>query len=364
MIMQATAQTIDDAIFREIERVIAREANAERMLKLLEAPGSFDFEMWKLAVEQGWPGLGVSEELGGLGLGWRGLAQTAQILGGSTVSLPLIQSALVCDLIQRAQNAADLIGYGNDLAEGKKIACVALLEGNDAGLTPQSSLTLNDGLLSGSVAQAAFAAVADIAVVRAAANGKQVLVLVELNDNQVRRDSYELVDNARAAAALTFTNSRAVVLQFADDTALNRIITQFAVLTAFEQVGGAAASLELARGYALEHKAFGQVIGSFQAIKHKLADVYTSIEIAKGCAIEALEELAIDKLSIAAAAAARIASNRAYDFAAQECIQVHGGMGVMWEERCHHFYRRARSLALELGASAYWRRVLLSELTK
>ena len=93
-----------------------------------------------------------------------------------------------------------------------------------------------------------------------------------------------------------------------------------------------------------------------------MADIYTAIEIAKGCALEALGELEAGELSIAAAAAARISANRAYDFAAQEAIQVHGGMGITWEGFLHHHYRRARSLALELGSTAYWRNILLDEL--
>lgn len=361
--MQDSAQNVDDAVAREVERVVAREADADRLRALLASPGSFDHALWRLAVEQGWPGLAVPEALGGLGLGWRELADTVQVLGHATVSLPLIQCTLISRLLLKADNSDGLRVYGEKLASGEMIGCIALLEKGDAGLPPQPSLRLENGRVSGEVAQTPFAAVADCALVAARSGARTVFALVELNNDEVARRAVDLIDNARGAAALRFSGAAAVeiVLEEAPGAA-REVLSLAAVLTAFEQIGGAQACLELAREYAMEHRAFGQPIGAFQAIKHKLADVYTGIEIGRGCALEALEELERDALSVEAAAAARIAANRAYDFAAQEAIQVHGGMGITWEAFLHHHFRRARSLALELGSTAYWRNQLLAQL--
>ena len=357
--MQAPAQHAEDAIAREIERVVAREVDDRRLKALLATPGSFDKALWTLAVEQGWPGLGLPEDSGGLGLGWRDLAEVARVLGHATVSLPLIPATVVGRVLLAGKDNGEALGArARQLAAGEAMVCVALMAADDAGLPAEPALTLEDGSLTGVTGTTAFAAVADYALAWARKGGKPVLVLAELGRG-VERETTNLVDNARGAAALVFDGARAVELE---GGAPKDVLASAIVMTAFEQVGGAAACLELAKAYALEHRAFGQPIGAFQAIKHKMADIYTAIEIAKGCALEALGELEAGELSIAAAAAARISANRAYDFAAQEAIQVHGGMGITWEGFLHHHYRRARSLALELGSTAYWRNILLDEL--
>ena len=119
-----------------------------------------------------------------------------------------------------------------------------------------------------------------------------------------------------------------------------------AVLLAFEQVGGADRALEMAKSYALERYAFGRPIGSYQAIKHKLADIYIKNELARSNAYYgawALDDGAAE-LPLAAAAA-RVAACEAFWFAAKENLQTHGGMGFTWEVDCHLFYRRAQQLA-------------------
>ena len=124
------------------------------------------------------------------------------------------------------------------------------------------------------------------------------------------------------------------------------------MLTAFEQVGGAQASLEMASDYALERYAFGRPIGSFQAIKHKLADVYVAIELASSNAYYGAWALAARRAELpVAAAAARVSANDAFHLAAKENIQTHGGMGFTWEFDCHLYYRRAKLLALALGSA-------------
>src|SRR5258708_22413415 len=136
-----------------------------------------------------------------------------------------------------------------------------------------------------------------------------------------------------------------------------------AVLFAFEQVGGAQASLDMAKAYALERYAFGRPIGSFQAIKHKLADVYVATELARSNAYYgawALEQQA-PELPVAAAAA-RVAASDAFYLAAKENIQTHGGMGYTWAFDCHLYYRRAKLLSPALGSTRQWKDRLTPEL--
>ncbi len=144
---------------------------------------------------------------------------------------------------------------------------------------------------------------------------------------------------------------------------LARIHDRAAILIAFEQLGGADRALEMARDYALERYAFGRQIGSYQAIKHKLADVFVRNEVARANAYYGAWALSVDAPELPlAAAAARVAGCAAYHLAAKENIQTHGGIGFTWEADCHFFYRRARHLGLILGAARDWKRRLADRL--
>ncbi|MEI9987895.1 MAG: acyl-CoA dehydrogenase family protein [Aliidongia sp.] len=132
---------------------------------------------------------------------------------------------------------------------------------------------------------------------------------------------------------------------------------------AFEQIGGAQACLDMARDYALERYAFGRPIGSFQAIKHKLADVYIATELARSNAYYGAWALATEAAELPlAAAAARVAATEAFHLASKENIQTHGGMGFTWETDCHLYYRRSKHLALTLGSAPWWQDRVIAEL--
>jgi alkylation response protein AidB-like acyl-CoA dehydrogenase len=131
-------------------------------------------------------------------------------------------------------------------------------------------------------------------------------------------------------------------------------------MVAFEQVGGADASLEMARNYALERYAFGRPIGSFQAIKHKLADVYVAIELARSNAYYGAWALTADAAELPlAAATARVSATEAFHLASKENIQTHGGVGFTWDVDCHLYYRRSKQLALALGSAPWWKHRLV-----
>jgi len=144
---------------------------------------------------------------------------------------------------------------------------------------------------------------------------------------------------------------------------VRRLLDRAAILTAFAQVGGAAASLDMATAYAKERFAFGRPIGSFQAIKHKLADVYVATELARSNAYYGAWALSADAAELPlAAATARVSASDAFFLAAKENIQVHGGVGFTWDYDCHLFYRRAKLLALSLGSQRYWKDRVVAEL--
>src|SRR5690606_28786554 len=138
-------------------------------------------------------------------------------------------------------------------------------------------------------------------------------------------------------------------------TLLELVTNQSAVLTAFEQIGAAEVACLMGRDYTRQRYVFGRPLATFQAVKHKLADVQVQIELARSNAYYgawAMQEQA-PELPLAAALA-RISATEAFNFAAEENLQVHGGIGYTWEANCHFFYKRARLLAVSIGSFGAW----------
>ncbi len=193
------------------------------------------------------------------------------------------------------------------------------------------------------------------------------LFLVDLAASGVTRETVATLDPTRSVARLGFEGAPCERLGDPGEGAqmLSAILDRAAVLFAFEQVGGADRCLEMARAYALERYAFGRVIASYQAIKHKLADMYVKTELARSNAYYGAWALATDAAELPeAAAAARISASAAYDFAAKENVQTHGGMGFTWEVDCHLHLRRSRQLGLALGGPPVWRERLVRRLER
>lgn len=350
-----------DMLREQAERLLANHATPERLKGLLEIPGAFDRDVWTQAIDLGWPAAAIAEDLGGLGLGIEALCMLTEQLGKTTVSLPLIGAAVVADALEGHAEGAK---FGAALAGGELIAAIAFGENGESGIPTAPKVRFANGKLSGAKAATAFGAVADVALVHASTADGVALVLVDLRQAAVTRITIEAIDNARAAATLSFDGADAIRLDKGNGwAAVLRAASLASIATAFEQVGGTQACLEMSVAYAKERRVFGQPIGAFQAIKHKLADMYSGLEIARGCAIDAMEAIDGDADALVSfAAMARLGGITAYEFAGREAIQTYGGIGVTWEAAPQHHYRRSRSLALELGGAPFWRELLVNEL--
>jgi hypothetical protein len=211
---------------------------------------------------------------------------------------------------------------------------------------------------------------ADVAIVLARANddagerGLQ-LCIVDLNGSGVKRTECETLDPSRVSADITFDGASAEVLGKAGEgwATAQSVYDRAAILTAFEQVGGADVCLQMAKGYALERYAFGRPIASYQAIKHKLADMYVFNELARSNAYYGGWALSTNAHELPlAASAARVSATQAFDYASKENIQTHGGMGFTWDADCHFYYKRSKQLGLVLGPQRSWKDRLVSEL--
>lgn len=363
--MELTEQNEDLAMIRDqAQRFLTESVTAEHLKQLLEQPGSFDRTTWDSAVKLGWPAISAAEEHGGLGLGWRGICVLAEETGKHALSLPLIPSAAVAESLLSGLGGPAGATVGVSLVSGEAMSCMALSRSGDAGAAATPEMRYANGRLIGSTAVTPFAAVADYALITASIGAETGLFLVELGQIGVHREIVSAIDNSRAAAVIEFDAAEAILLADGSQAqdAIWQVLSLVALATAFAQIGGAQTCLNMARDYALERKAFGQQIGRFQAIKGKLADMYVRIEIARGCALDALIALERgDRRWPGLAAAARLAAIDAYEVAARENIQTHGAIGVTWEAMPHHHYRSSRALAVEIGSAMAWRERLLAE---
>jgi len=200
--------------------------------------------------------------------------------------------------------------------------------------------------------------IADLLLVLARGDGGQAgFYLVDLRKTSVQREDVRSIDPTRNTASITFSNTAAEPLGTGRDgwALLQTLQNRAAVLYAFEQLGGAQRALDMAVGYAKERFAFGRAIGSFQAIKHMIADMYVTAKLAESNCYYAAWALSTDAAELPlAAATARVSATQAYQQCSKDNIQVHGGMGFTWEFDCHLYYRRSNFLALELGGLSIW----------
>ena len=350
------------AIATESRRVLDARASKDRLLKLLEQVGEHDGPFWDTAVEQGWTALAVPEEHGGLGLGLIELGLVAQACGASTAGAPFLTPGYGVTHALVAAGKADLAAqYLPQIAAGEARGAVAFAEGTDV-LPASPATTFADGKLSGTKPAVPGGLKAELALVWASGANGPVLVIAELAGAE--RKAVSSFDNSRLYADLTFAGTPAAVLaEGAAAVSLARdVLARMAVVTAHEQVGGSEALLHVARDYALMRKAFGQPIGAFQSVKHRISEMYGLVEIARANCIHAAAVAGTDQFLVAAADA-RLTATEAYDACARDCVQIHGGIGVTWEQGLHLHMRRARSLAIEQGNLLFWEDLLVEALT-
>jgi acyl-CoA dehydrogenase len=350
------------AIATESRRVLDARVDKARQLALLEQGGASDESFWRTAVEQGWTGLAVPEEFGGLGLTLVELGIVAQAIGATLAGAPfLTANDGVAYALLHGDDEALRPRWLPGIAAGETIAAVAFGEGQ-APLPARPTARLTAEGLSGDKPGVVGGAHAHIALVWALAGGEPALVLAELAG--ATRQPVDGFDNSRGYADLVFAASPAHIVArgAAAENLASEVIARMAVVTAHEQVGGAEALMTIARDYAVTRKAFGQPIGAFQSVKHKIAELYGLVEIARANAIHAASREGQADF-VRAAAAARLSASEAYDTAARDAVQVHGGIGVTWEAGLHLHMRRARSLAVEQGNALWWEDLLVEELT-
>jgi acyl-CoA dehydrogenase len=349
------------AIASESRRILEAKVQAADLLPLLEQQGAVHDGFWSLAKEQGWTALALPEAYGGLDLGLVEMGLIAHQAGRSISGAPYLTASFgAAKAIETYGNEALKSQWLHGLASGDVIGTVAFAARADA-LPTKSPLTFSNGHLSGDVDGVVGGLHAHVGVFLAESSDGQVLVVADLAS--ASRSFIDSFDNSRAFAKISLASTPAEVLVSGDQAreAALHILALQAVVTAHEQTGGAEALMEIAREYANTRKAFGQPIGAFQSIKHRIAELYSWVELSRANCIRAAAEFGSASF-IKSAAAARLSATESYDTAARDCVQIHGGIGVTWELGLHLHMRRARSLALEQGSSFFWEDILVREL--
>ena len=350
----------------QARRFLADRCDRTVVRAVLDGPQSYDAELWKGLAGQGFLGAVIPEAYGGLGAGYLEACVIAEELGRAVAPVPYSSSiGLAAELVLRAGTEEQKQRYLPGLASGELIGTLALAE--RAGRTTADSIgaSLSGGKLSGTKLPVADGDIAHFAVVAARTQAGVSLCIVDLAGAGVKREAVPSVDPTRSQARIEFDQAAAEALgaEGAGWEILEGVLDRAAVLMAFEQVGGADRALETARDYALERFAFGRPIGSLQAIKHMLADMYVSATLARSNAYYGAWALSTDAAELPeAAATARVSATQAYQHCARNNIQVHGGMGFTWEFDCHLHYRRSNLLALALGSLSSWEDKLIDRL--
>jgi alkylation response protein AidB-like acyl-CoA dehydrogenase len=355
----------------QAHKFLSEKCTTKTVRKVFEGQEYVDRQLWKAIGEMGWAGTAIPENYGGLGLGYLELCVIAEELGRALAPIPFSSTVYqFAEAILVAGNEEQKQRVLPKVASGQLIGAFARAEGPGAVLPKAIRTTLKGGKLTGKKIAVVDGLDADQAVVLARSSdepGERVLqlALVELKQTAVKRTPRETLDPSRGHADIAFDNANAEPLGKPGEgfSFANRVLERAAILMAFEQIGGADACLKMAKEYAMQRYAFGRLIASFQAIKHKLADMYVLNELARSNAYYGAWALSTNARELPlAAAAARISATQAFDFASKENIQTHGGMGFTWEADCHLFYKRSKELGLSLGPQRVWKDKLVTEL--
>jgi alkylation response protein AidB-like acyl-CoA dehydrogenase len=352
---------------KTVRAFLESKSSETEVRRLMETESGYDDAVWKQMGEQmGLQGLAIPEEYGGSGYSYVELVVVLEEMGRRLLAAPYFSTVVL------AANA--ILHSGDDdakkallpgIASGETIATVAFTEENgrwdEAGITMTATKSGDGYTLDGTKTFVLDGHTADLIIVAARTDAGVSLFSVPGDAAGLTRTALSTMDQTRKQAKLEFSGTPGTLIGTDGGgwSTLERMLDLAAVGLAAEQVGGAQLVLEMAVQYAKDRVQFGRPIGSFQAIKHKCADMLLEVESAKSaayyaawCAAELNDELP------SVASLAKAYCSEAYFHATAENIQIHGGIGFTWEHPAHLYFKRAKSSELLLGDPTYHRELL------
>ncbi|MCW0214609.1 MAG: acyl-CoA/acyl-ACP dehydrogenase [Pseudonocardia sp.] len=359
-----------------VRKFLADQAPSARVRAAMESADGFDRELWRrMATELGLLGLAVGEQYDGAGAGHVERAIVQEELGRALAPSPFLGSAvLATDTLLALDDEAARADLLPRMVAGELIAAVAVAEGSGAwdrtGGATTASRSGDSWALDGTKTAVVAGDVADVLLVLASTPGQDGgssspgWFRVDASASGVTRTTLTTLDPTRRLAKIAFAGAPATALTSSDAAAaLDLVADLAAVALAAEQIGGLERSLEMATDYAKVRVQFGRQIGSYQAVKHGLADIYSDWEQGLSALRYAswAADHARDELPLAAALVATYVGP-AYFRAGTLNVQYHGGIGYTWEHDAHLYYKRAKSTELLFGSPAQHRARLADRL--
>ena len=350
-----------------VRRFLAEKSPETEVRRLMDTTEGYDPAVWSQMADQlGLQSLTIPEEFGGSGFTYVELLVVLEEMGAALLCAPFFSSvALAANALLTSGDDEAKKSFLPGIAAGETIATLAITEDNgkwDFGGIECKASKLGDGwVLDGHKMFVIDGHVANLIIVAARTSAGVSLFAVQDDAAGLTRTPLPTMDQTRKQARIEFSGTPATLIG-ADGGAepgLTKTLDLAAVALAAEQVGGAQHVLDASVEYAKTRIQFGRPIGSFQAIKHKCADMLLEVESAKSAAYYAAWAAAedSDELPVVASLAKSYCSE-AYFHAAAENIQIHGGIGFTWEHPAHLYFKRAKSSELFLGDPSYHRELL------
>jgi len=359
------APTDEHELIRSTARQFLEERlPLERVRELMMSDDGFDRVLWKEIAELGWTGLAISEEHGGAGLGPVEMGVLVEEMGRLVTPGPFFASAVVATtLIQNVATPEQQASLLPGLASGDSIATAALFESahdvDPLGGATTANETEHGWVISGAKKYVLDGHMADEFIVSADGG----LFVVPSRSAGVTVQQETVLDSTRRQATVTFDSVEVGAssrLGSSDDVGIGvtKSLETACSLLAVEQVGGAQRCMQMAVDYAKTRYQFGRPIGSYQAVKHRCANMLMKVESSKSAAYHAIRVTDDDTERPIASSLAKSLCSDAYVWVAGENIQVHGGIGFTWEHDAHLYLKRAKASSLMFGSARHHRQKL------
>jgi alkylation response protein AidB-like acyl-CoA dehydrogenase len=352
---------------RAVRRFLEDKSPMTEVRRLMETEQGYDQAVWEqMANQLGLQAITIPEEYGGAGFGYVELVVVLEEMGAALLCAPYFSTVgLAANCLLRSGDESAKKDLLPGIAAGQTIATLAFTEDSGRwdldGITLEARRAGDSWTLEGNKMFVIDGHTAQLVLVAARTGAGVSLFAVDAGAPGLTRTPLATMDQTRKQARLEFasTPARLIGEEGAAGPVLTRTLDLAAVALAAEQVGGAQRCLDMSVDYAKTRIQFGRPIGSFQAIKHKCADMLLEVESAKSAAYYAGWAAAEDSEELPVVASlAKSYCSEAYFHAAAENIQIHGGIGFTWEHDAHLYFKRAKSSELLLGDPTYHRELL------
>ncbi|MEW2359963.1 acyl-CoA dehydrogenase family protein [Spirillospora sp. NPDC029432] len=330
-----------------LRRFFGDKSSGAEVRRLMETAEGYDPAVWEqMAGQLGLQAMAIPEEYGGAGFGMREVSIIMQEMGRAVVCAPYLSGLVAATALLASADEGAKAELLPAIAEGA-IATLAWSEGESWDPASIAMTARRDGdawVLDGTKSYVLDGHVAALVLVIAQGENGPALFAVDGDAAGLTRTALPTLDQTRKLARLEFAGTPARLIDAAAGPVLAHALDVAAVALAAEQLGGAERALEMTVDYIKVRRQFGRAIGSFQAIKHRCADMFVLVESARSAVLQAAyaADERPSELPAAAALAKAYCSDACFQVAA-ETIQMHGGIGFTWEHDAHLYFKRAKS---------------------